>query len=318
MTPIAPIAGNAIDRSLWNLDYLARTVFYNGYWQDFRPTKDEKGTLKAAGRFGTRTELKRLLAAGVSPIDHALDQMAEMGAGHLEGERREAALGQWQVVEAVLNARLRLAFALARPAALGRAFEKLLPSAAPFGPLELARISPELDRKGRYGIPDSLLLGDRVALLIEMKARGLTDARKYGPRQLLQYMCLGADHLGPPGRRQRAVHLLLSPRYGGRPCWKPSVWWPEPSSGDGRLVFSRSTLRSLGRDQRWSSEFSLKAGLDALDRVPVFDRTYADLAAHLPRSSWPAGGAGDVGFAELRQVVQLAEPARHRPPLEDA
>lgn len=244
--------------------------------------------------------------------------MAEMGASHLAGTEREAALGQWQVVEAVLNARLRLAFALAKPAALGKAFEKLLPSAGALGPLQLARVSPELDRKPRHGIPDALLLGDRVALLIEMKVRGLTSGRKYDPRQLLQYMCLGADHIGPPGRRRPAVHLLLSPRHGGRPCWKPSVWWPEPSSEDGRLVFSRSILRSLGRSERWSAEFSLKTSLDALDRISVFDRTYAELASYLPRSSWPAGGAGSVGFTELQRVVWLAEPARYRPALEDA
>lgn len=42
LTPVASVPGDAVARTIWNLDYLARTVFYNGYWRSFRPTRDAK------------------------------------------------------------------------------------------------------------------------------------------------------------------------------------------------------------------------------------------------------------------------------------
>lgn len=310
---IRPIPGDSIDRAAWSLDYLARTVYFNGYWRHFRPEKVAKRRLNQAGAFGDREAIAAALRSGTSPIDLAIARMEAMGMAHLDDADRAPFLEQWQVVEATLNARLRLAFALADAAALGQAFERLLPGIGPLGALSLGAVERERDEKKKYGIPDVILAGEGAVLLIEMKVRGLTSARKYDPKQLLQYMNLAADQLaasaGAPGR---VVHLLLSPVHGGAPCWKPRAWWPAEIPADRRIEVRPETLRTLAAGIKWAPVFDLDSSLEALERVPVYERDYVDLLPLLPRSAWPQGPHGDVGWQELHTVTRLAEPRRYR------
>ena len=169
---IQPIPGGAIDRAAWSVDYLARTVFYNGYWREFQPEPIAKRRLKDGGAFGDREAVAAAIRAGKSPIDLALLRMAEMGMSHLTETDRTPFWEQWQVVEATLNARLRLAFALADSAALGRALERLLPAVGPLGELTLAAVNRERDKKQKYGIPDAISGG----------RDGSTAHRNEGPR----------------------------------------------------------------------------------------------------------------------------------------
>jgi hypothetical protein len=303
--------GDAAERVAAIRRFFAHTVHYNGYYRGFSDSAEARAAKQARLRDWTLEQdldaVRGFLADGLDPVTAFLDTWPSLGVLRDASQAERSAWSeQWERVETTLNARLAIACALLSPETLSQMIENLIPELAPVGPLALARVRNEAIQKGSQGFADLILKGPMTVILIELKSRGLTSARKYDAEQLVKYLTLAADEMDSwehPTERGFA-HVLLRPRGGGGMVHRRAQWFGEPETAGGKMRIDSGAVRTLAGSR--TERVATDRAMAMIDRMPVYERYYDELAAVLPAEPLPEWDAQVRN--QISQICALAEP----------
>jgi hypothetical protein len=228
-------------------------------------------------------------------------------AGRITGPDPAELVATWERAESTLNARMRVVLGFLGTE-MPQVFSELIAGAG----VQLPSLRVTAGRNpigGKrndklFGQPDIVLLGETVAVTVEMKVRGGEALAKYDAEQHFKYLRL-AEAMEQKFGVGRVHHVLLAPFAGGRVVKNADLWLAGPAEHGTPLALNLAGFRasiSLKQHDQAFAEGSEEwiARLEA--RMPSRAVDLAQFLDEVDRVEW---ADESVKFECGRQVAAL-------------